>query len=306
MRALRPFAAALALLACSSGFAAQTVVLPAWVCTRLDGVFAGGFEAGESALPHAPSLGSGGASPGAVSRQVTVPGLGTQPYYLYLPLDYTPRHPWPLLLALHGAGGPGTADSAARTVRGDWGSIASGLGVIVAAPVGTDTQAGGWIAPLTAGDAPTDYDIIAKVVADAEAAYNIETTRLYGWGYSSGGHVMHSLALNGYNASVNAGTLAAYSVSAGVLEGEACRSLSSAQCASQVLLPAARKVPVDIHIGNTDPLLSYAQSDQSGFAASGWSAGGDLFFTQFSGGHVYSLTDLQQGWSNICGFAVVP
>jgi len=91
-----------------------------------------------------------------------------------------------------------------------------------------------------------------------------------------------------------------------VLAGVACRGLSSAQCASQVLVPAARKVPVDIHIGNTDPLLSYAQSDQSGFAASGWSAGGDLFFTEFSGGHVYSLTDLQQGWSNICGFAVVP
>jgi len=303
---LRSFAAVFGLLAGSGGHAAQTVLLPPWVCTRLDAVFAGGFESGETAVPHAPSLGSGGAYPAALSRSVTVPGLGTQPYDLYVPADYTPRHAWPLLLALHGAGGPGTADGAARTVRSDWGSIASGLGVIVAAPVGTDTQAGGWVAPLTPGDAPTDYDIIAKVLADAEAAYNIETTRVYGWGYSAGGHVMHSLALNGYNASVNAGTLAAYSVSAGVLKSEACRGLDATQCAAQVLVPAARKVPVDIHIGSTDPLLSYAQSDDSGFAASGWSAGSTLFFTEFSGGHVYSLTDLQQGWSNICGFAVVP
>lgn len=306
MRFLRPYTAMFALLACPAAYAAQTALLPGWVCTRLDGVFAGGFESGESAVPHAPSLGSGGAYPGAVSRSVTVAGLGTQPYYLYLPSDYTPRHAWPLLLALHGAGGPGTADSAARTVRSDWGSIASGLGVIVAAPVGTDTQSGGWVAPLTLGDTPTDYDIIAKAVADAEAAYNVETSRVYGWGYSAGGHVMHSLALNGYNASVNAGTIAAYTVSAGVLKGEACRGLDATQCTNQVLVPAARKVPVDIHIGNTDPLLSYAQSDQAGFAASGWTAGGTLFYTEFSGGHVYSMTDLQQGWSNICGFAVVP
>lgn len=303
---MRPFAAALTLCACASAFAAQTVQLPAWVCARRDALFAGGFESGEPAVPHAPSFGSGGAAPGAVSRQINVPGLGTQPYYLFLPSDYTPSHAWPLLIALHGAGGPGTADSAARTVRDDWSTISSGLGVIVVAPVGTDTQGGGWVAPLVAGDAPTDYDIIAKALTDAEAAYNVETTRVYGWGYSAGGHVMHSLALNGYNATLNAGTIAAYSVSAGVLAKEACRGLSAAQCASQVLVPAARKVPVDIHIGSTDPLLSYAQSDDSGFAASGWSAGGNLFYTEFSGGHVYSITDLQQGWLHVCGFAVEP
>jgi poly(3-hydroxybutyrate) depolymerase len=176
----------------------------------------------------------------------------------------------------------------------------------VAAPVGTDYQGGGWIAPITVGDYPTDYDIFAQVFADAAAAYNVETTRRYGWGYSSGGHVMHSLALNGYNASVNADSIAAYSVSAGVLAGYACRNLSDSDCDTQVLMPAARKVPVDIHIGTTDPLLSYAQSDETDFGASGWSAGGTLFFTEFSGGHVYSLTDLQQGWLRMCGFAVVP
>ena len=300
------FTVVVLLLAHQTGRAAQTVTLPDWICKHPDTLFAGGFESGELALPSLPSHGSGGAYPGYVSRTITVPGMGTQPYYVYVPASYTPAHPMPLLLALHGAGGPGTADQYAQTVRLDWGALAYGFGLIVVAPVGTDDQGGGWVAPASASDAPSDYDIIAQVFDDVASAYNIETTRRYGWGYSAGGHVMHSLALNGYNATVNANTIAAYSVSAGVLAGWACRNLTATACEQQVLAPALRKVPVDIHIGNTDPLLSYATSDKSGFAAEGWTLGSTLYFTQFNGGHTYSSANLQQAWLNMCPNAVVP
>jgi len=306
MPRISPLLAALLSVATADAFAGQTVSLPAWVCARPDAVFRGGFESADGAVPHDPSLGSGGAYPGFKTAQVSVPGLGTQPYYLYIPTNYSPAHSWPLLLALHGAGGPGTADAAAQQVRADWSGIAGGLGVIVVTPVGTDGMGGGWIAPLSATDHPTDYDILAKVVGNVEAAYNIERTRVYGWGYSAGGHVMHSLALNGYNATLNADSIAAYAVSAGVLAGWACRSLDDTQCQQQVLMPALRKVPVDIHVGNTDSLLSYAQADEADLAASGWTLGGTLFYTVFSGGHIYTLTHLQQAWLSMCSSAVTP
>jgi poly(3-hydroxybutyrate) depolymerase len=306
MPKISPALTALLIFAGTDAFGAQTVTLPAWVCAHADAVFRGGFESTDSAVPHDPSMGSGGAYPGFKTAQVSVQGLGTQPYYLYVPTNYSPAHSWPLLLALHGAGGPGTADAAAKQVRGDWSGLATGLGVIVIAPVGTDNMGGGWIAPLSASNHPTDYDILAQVVTDVEATYNIERSRLYGWGYSAGGHVMHSLALNGYNATLNADSIAAYAVSAGVLAGWACRSLDDTQCQQQVLMPALRKVPVDIHVGNTDSLLSYAQADEGDFAATGWTLGSTLFYTVFSGGHIYTLTHLQQAWLSMCSNAVVP
>ena len=177
---------------------------------------------------------------------------------------------------------------------------------MIVAPGGTDSQYGGWSAPVSASDHPTDYDIIAAVFNDVANAYNIETTRRYGWGFSAGGIVMYSLALNGYNAVVNADSLAAYSVSSGALVREACYGLTDTQCQQFVLQPAVRKVPVDIHAGTTDFMLSYALDDESSFAASGWVSGSTLFFTEFVGDHNYSLTDLQQAWTHLCPNAVVP
>ncbi|MEO7063875.1 MAG: hypothetical protein ABI082_08930, partial [Dokdonella sp.] len=69
-----------------------------------------GFETGETPVVRIPSQGNGGAYPGNGARNVFVSGIGTQPYYLHLPINYTPKHSWPVMLALHGAGGPGTSD----------------------------------------------------------------------------------------------------------------------------------------------------------------------------------------------------
>src|SRR5262245_1919931 len=105
------------LLGPASAEAASTVRLPNWVCATPDSLLRSSFDVSER-VPHDPSGGSGGAEL-PVNQQVAIDvnGLGTRNYYLHLPASYRADRAWPLLIALHGAGGPGTADSAAATVR---------------------------------------------------------------------------------------------------------------------------------------------------------------------------------------------
>ena len=308
---MHPLCSRLALL--SALFAAhadgaQSVVLPAWICAHPDSLFAGDFEAGQNAIPHDPSHGSGGASPGNRIRHLHIVGLGTgtQTYYLYLPSNYTPARSWPLVLALHGVA-PNDGGSYAADVRDTWANVAATAGFIVAAPVADEVvDVGGqsgitWSVPPSSG--PTDYNLFAAVRADVEGAYNIERTRRYGWGFSAGGNVMHGLALDKYSNVFNASTMAAYAVSAGDLAGFAC---SDPLCA-QMLANLPRKIPLDIHVGTGDSYyLQRTLDDYNRFVAQGWIDGQTIFYTTTTGGHTYSAVDLQQVWTNLCPNAVVP
>ena len=278
------------------------IVLPAWVCTQPDAIFVGGFEAGEQALAHYPTHGSGGAYPGKVTQTLMVVGMGTQTYYLYVPTHYTPSRAWPLMLALHGAGGAGKSAYAARQVRADWTALAEAQGFIVAAPVGSDPQ-GGWIAPDLNGQGPSDYGAIAGIVAAVGASYNIESSRKYAWGYSAGGEILDDIVLTGW-VGLNADTFGAYAVTGTALAG--CPSYNVVQ--SCVPANATRVIPLDIHIGSTDPIYTqgYAASDKNKFLAAGWSLGTTLYYTVFTGGHTYSTIQLAQVWTNLCPNAVVP
>lgn len=293
--------------------AATSVMLPSWVCTEPDAIFASRFDAVDAVVPHDPSGGSGGAYPGKSSRTLHIAGLGsgTQKYYIYLPPDYTPSRPWPLLLALHGVAPLG--DSYAKDVRDAWAIAASADDFIVAAPVADEvTQCWNgtqyvacetWSVPPSSG--PTDYDLFAALRVDMEGAYNIDRTRVYGWGFSAGGHVMHELALTGYSTAFNADTMAAYSVSGGVLQGQACPGPTNAGCAP-LLAALPRRIPVDIHVGDSDPNYPDAVSDHALFLSSGWSDGVDMHFVVFSGGHDYTAGQLGAIWNNICPNAVTP
>jgi poly(3-hydroxybutyrate) depolymerase len=308
--------AAAVILLCAAGgttMAAQSVVLPAWVCAHPDGIFSSGLEAGEVTVPHNPSNGSGGLFPSNTSRALHISGLGngTQTYYLYLPGDYTPARSWPLLIILHGTAPYGSQDYYATAIRNDWITAAGNSHVIIAAPVAHEVfndmnnqpYAVSWLVPPTFG--PNDYDQFAAMLADIESAYNIERTRIYGWGFSAGGHVMHDLGVNNHSSALNASTMAAYSVSAGELAGLACAGLSGPDC-DQILNDVPRKIPVDIHIGTSDTNYGYAAADNTRFSADGWSGGQTLFYNTFTGGHTYSVSDLQIAWSNLCANAVVP
>ena len=277
--------------------AATTNTLPPWVCAHPDAIFADGFQPAV-AVVRLPSNGSGGAL-GSVSRSVVVPGYGTHTIHLRVPPNYSPNRPMPLLLALHGQAGAGAANNAALSVRNTWGSIADANGFIVVAPVATGGS-GGWIAPPPN---PSDYSIMAAAIADVEAAYNIDMSRRIGWGFSAGGHVMHDIMLNDFGAPISIDTFAAYSVSAGVLEGFACSN--PANCTALVAT-AARRIPLDIHVGNSDPLLPYATSDRTIFQANGWVLNNDLWFTTFTGGHTYAASQLGEAWAHLCPFQVLP
>lgn len=275
--------------------AASTVRLPPSMCAASETIFRDGFEAG-AAIPSDPSNGSGGAYPGDVTRTITVSGLGTRSYYLHLPTGYTPSRSWPLVLALRGAVAPASMASAAQQIRGNWAGWSDSQGFIVLAPVGNSTQ-GGWGA---AGDASE----IGAALDDAFAAYNVERSRVYLWGFSAGAHYGHALALN------NTDFFAAYGVSAGSLEQYACTDNGAYPPTCAALLSGAQpKIPVDVHLGNTDPLASApytAAGDPQRFRSNGWIDGQTLFYVPFNGGHTYTTAQLGEVWNHLCPFALGP
>lgn len=296
----RVFALILTVLAANAG-AVSSVALPAWVCAKPDAIFIHGFESA-IAVPHNPSLGSGGGYPGSLSRTITVTGYASEAYFLHVPSSYRPTRAMPLLVVLHGAAGTHTdAITAASDLRDDWASVADTNGFIVIAPVGEDGN-GAWNAPP---GTPTDYDLIAAAFTDAAAAYNIELSRRYLWGFSAGGYVSYDVVLNGLNSTINAGVLAAYSANSADM-GFAC---SYAGGCNALLNSQARKVPVDIHIGSQDTQspdhLAAAQADHTRLLAHGWADGSTVFYTEFNDGHTY-LGQLPGAWQSLCGFALTP
>lgn len=295
---------------CALGFfsiasAASTNRLPDWVCAHPDAIFAHGFDDANS-ITRLPSNGTGGVA-GSFTRTVNVPGFGTRNVYVFVPASYNAARPMPLVLALHGqAGNPSAAQTAAQAVRNAWSSVTTANGFIVIAPVASGGS-GGWIAPDLPPAPPglSDYDVFSAAIADIESTYNIDRSRRIGWGFSAGGHVMHDIVLTHYAISLTNDTFAAYAVSAGVLGGLACEGMSASAC-SALLAAAPRKIPVDIHIGNSDSLLPLATADRSRFLANGWVTSSNLWFTTFTGGHTYASAQLAEAWTNLCPFQVFP
>lgn len=286
--------------------AAQTVNLPAWACNaNNDRIFRSGLQLNEW-VPSTPSLGSGGAAPGQQVRSYAIAGLGsgTQKVYLYIPPGYNPAYPAPLVLALHGTAGS-MADSYAQNVRNTWQNVAASRGFIVAAPV-ANGPSGSWTDPWSTP--PNDYTFFAALMADLRAAYNIDDSRVLLWGFSAGGHIAHDLLVNGAVPALDENHLASYAVSAGRLFAAACLGDTEAACQNR-LNTQARKLPLDIHLGNNDPMgfpPYSADLDPGRLQAAGWVLDGDLNYRVFVGGHTYSASHLTEIWNFSCRFALSP
>lgn len=277
--------------------AATTGVLPAFVCAHPDALFAHGFET-QATRYIEPSNGSGGAHPGEQTRAAFAAGYGIRNYYLYVPTSYSPSRPLPVMLVLHGAGGPGTAEAGAQGTRSWWSSIAEAGQFIVVAPWGSGQTAGSWVVP-------SDYEILRTALADARLAYNIDLSRQYLWGFSAGGHVAHHMILGSSSPGLNIDVFAGYAVNAGVLAALTCSNPPTAACTA-MLANQPRRIPLDIHIGDSDPLLPYAQDDIARFQSAGWAAGDTFNPVTFVGGHTYTTEILGEIWDHLCPFQRLP
>lgn len=245
-----------------------------------DGLFINGFDDGVASAAD-PTNGSGGPT-GSSTRMIGVDFV-TREFFLRVPPGYTPARAYPLLIALHGSAPPDQIPAYASATRDNWAASADASGYIVIAPEASGAN-GGW-------EPATDYNTIGAAINDTEARYNIDRHRILLWGFSAGGHVAHDLALT------NTGYFAAYSVSAGVLDAYAGAGAPAA---------AARHIPVDIHIGTSDPLASYAQNDYFRFLNAGWTPGADLHYVAFNGGHTYTVGQTAEIWTFLCPWTVVP
>jgi poly(3-hydroxybutyrate) depolymerase len=307
----RPAPTLLALLSMCTidAHAAQTVTLPNWVCKHPDAIFVSEFDTVEVPVVRDPTEGSGGAT-GTTTHTLHIAGLGTgtQTYYLYVPASYTSSQAYPFLLALHGTAPYASRKAYASDVLSDWSAVAAAAEIIVAAPVAdarvdVGGQAGAsWSVPP---DSPSDYDLFAAALSEVEGRYNIDRTRIAGWGFSSGGSVMHALGLTGDSAAFNNTTMAGYGVAAGALAGLLCADLSSASCDS-IVEAAPRKIPIALAVGTADTTYGYVISDDNRFQADGWTENGNVFLNTSSDGHVYSTIEMQAAWGHLCPDSVTP
>lgn len=213
-----------------------------------------------------PSGGSGGAYPGAQTRAVNG-ASGTYSYYIYAPSSYDPAQAMPVLIVFHGQGDTGA------NMGQYWSATAQANGFLIIATTSTGV---GWAPGV-------DIPIFNEAFADASGAYNIELNRVYIWGFSAGAHLVHAIALD------NPATFAAYSVSAGVLG-----ALAGTGAPANAAL--TRRIPVDIHFGDTDPMRAQAEVDRNAFINAGWAEGNDFSFVEFTGGHTLRQDHLPEIW----------
>ncbi len=222
-----------------------------------------------------PSSGNGFTEKGQLTRTIDVPQVGSQEFYMYVPTGYVESKPFPIIYALHGAGGPGSASNAARQVRDTWSELAEKNGLIVVAPQATGSQ-GGWIP----SNISRSLDAISN---DLNASFNIELTRRYLWGFSAGAYVAHWLALN------HPEDYAAYATSAGLLEPLA--GINAPQSAS-----LTRRIPVILSHGTQDSSYNLGLSNKQIFINNAWIEPFELSWISFNGGHTYSAEHLKNIW----------
>lgn len=305
---LRQLAVMLAWLACAFPLAApcaQTVRLPDYLCGGSDSIFADGYETAGMFAGN-PSLGSGGAFPGSQSRSFPFAAFGTQTYYLHIPPQYQPGAAMPMMVVLEGAAGSHAgAIQSAQALRDDWAAVANEFGFVVVVPVSNGSQ-GGWLAADGSGQ-PNDYDVIGAMLADVTAAYNIERKRISVWGFSAGGHIAWDMLLNDDQylrpTPLHAGNLAAFAISA-ANSRFACYN-SPSYCDAR-LSALTRQLPVNIHIGNSDPNYAWAEDDHQRLLTHGWQPGNNLSWNLFVGGHTFTPAHLEQVAEYACRFAVIP
>jgi len=280
---------ALAIVASAPVSASSTGMLPEQSCPPDGRIFHARFDA--TPVVHAEASGGHGGVDGSSLRRIQVPGIGGKDYFVHVPSRRV-AGPMPVMLALHGASGsPEAAMLAAEAVRDAWSTLAERQGFAVVAPVASGAS-GGWLIGH-------DYAVFRAVIDDIATLHDVDRSRLYGWGFSAGGHVLHDLVLDVTRPGIDLHAFAGYAVSAGVMEAVAC---SSGGCGA-LLDALPRQLPLAVFVGVDDGLLPYVRSNRAGLAARGWQP---LLYREFDGGHVVRGEDLDAAWRFLCRWQRLP
>jgi len=101
-------------------------------------------------------------------------------YYLHVPKSYNPNHSMPLVMVFHGSGGSGR--SIAKVT--DFNDLADEKGFIVVYPNGIDHQ---W-------NTEDDVSFVEALIKRIMQLRNIDGSRIYATGFSSGGIFTQALA----------------------------------------------------------------------------------------------------------------
>jgi polyhydroxybutyrate depolymerase len=129
--------------------------------------------------------------PGTTSEHEFRPGLLKRSYRLYVPASYQQGKPLPLLVALHG--GLGTGKAMAEVSGFD--RVADARGLIVAYPDGLGRA---WNAGSCCGkpmeNRVDDVGFMKALVADVSSKVAVDTSRVYGAGFSNGAMLVHRVA----------------------------------------------------------------------------------------------------------------
>ncbi len=213
-----------------------------------------------------PSDGSGGGM-----------GLGTYSasgtnYSLYIPEDWEPGIPIPVLFSQHGQGGTG------EQMVSSWLSLAATEGFMV---VGQDSASGnGW-------NFGSDVLGLQAVIEQVSTEYNIDLCRLYLHGYSAGAHWSYVIGL------ANATWFAGLAVYAGSLD----------YAVDLEVWPdgVTRSLPVRIDHGTADTTVPFTEAEQARDALEG--AGHEVSFHAIEGGsHGYDAAVQPDAWEALQGW----
>ncbi len=106
-------------------------------------------------------------------------------YTLAVPVTYDSSKKYPLVVSLHGDGGDGAGMQASTPYE-----VTSKQDAIVVYPNGQDK---GWDL-YTAIDSNADLQFLQQLVPAVAAKYNVDTSRVLGFGYSSGAFMVNQVA----------------------------------------------------------------------------------------------------------------
>jgi polyhydroxybutyrate depolymerase len=142
-------------------------------------------------------------------------------YLIHEPVDTTPGALVPLLIVLHGAGGDGARAERTTGITAD----ANDDGFLVAYPNGTaaNTVEGelSWNAGACCGQAKVanvdDVGFLMAMIAELEASYSVDPSRVFLVGFSNGGMLSYRLACE------HADAFAGIAVVAGALNFSPCK-----------------------------------------------------------------------------------